>query len=51
MIEAIILCLAVVLTLVVLFLAKRHGVVMRPDAGGLEALPKALHEAEMKKER
>ena len=51
MMEAIIIGLVVVLTIVVLCVAKRHGVVMRPDAGGLEALPKALHDAEMKKER
>ena len=34
--------------ILVIVLAKRHGIVMRPEADGLEALPKELHEAELR---
>lgn len=49
MIENIILVLVLAVTVGILWLAKRHGIVMRPEADGLEALPKELHEAEMRK--
>lgn len=48
MTETIILFLVVAATVVILWLAKRHGIVMRAEADGLEALPKELHEAEMR---
>lgn len=48
MTETIILLLVVAATVVILWLAKRHGIVMRAAADGLEALPKELHEAENK---
>lgn len=48
MIENIILVLVLAVTVGILWLAKRHGIVMRPEADGLEALPKELHEAEMR---
>ncbi|WP_303238141.1 hypothetical protein [uncultured Bilophila sp.] len=48
MTEAIILIIVLGVTVGILWLAKRHGIVMRVDADGLEALPKELHEAEMR---
>ncbi len=48
MVENIILLIVLAVTVGILWLAKRHGVVMRPEADGLEALPKELHEAEMR---
>ncbi|WP_308774846.1 hypothetical protein [uncultured Bilophila sp.] len=48
MIENIILIIVLAVTVGILWLAKRHGIVMRPEADGLEALPKELHEAEMR---
>lgn len=48
MIETIILLMVLAVTVGILWLAKRHGIVMRPEADGLEALPKELHEAEMR---
>lgn len=47
MIETIILILIVAATIAILWLARRHGIVMRAEADGLEALPQELHEAEM----
>ena len=51
MVEAIILIVALAVTVGILRLAKRHGIVMRPEADGLEALPKELHEAELRREK
>ena len=48
MVEAIILIVVLAVTVGILWLAKRHGIVMRPEADGLEALPKELHEAAIK---
>ena len=48
MVEAIILIVVLAVTVGILWLAKRHGIVMRPEADGLEALPKGLHEAELR---
>lgn len=48
MVEAIILIVVLAVTVGILWLAKRHGIVMRPEADGLEALPKELHEAELR---
>ena len=48
MTEAIILIIVLGFTVGILWLAKRYGIVMRVDADGLEALPKELHEAEMR---
>ena len=48
MLEAIILIIVLAATVGILRLAKRHGIVMRVEADGLEALPKELHEAEMR---
>ena len=45
MVESIILIVVLAVTVGILWLAKRHGIVMRPEADGLEALPKELHEA------
>ena len=50
MIETIILVLVVALTVGILWLARRLGIVMRPEADGLEALPKELHEAELRRQ-
>ena len=51
MVEAIILIVVLAVTVGILWLAKRHGIVMRPEADGLEALPKELHEAELRNKR
>ncbi|GEM_PF-483336 len=48
MVEAIILIVVLAVTVGILWLAKRHGIVMRPEADGLEALPKELHEVELR---
>ena len=48
MVEAIILIVVLAVTVGILWLAKRHGIVMRPEADGLEALPKELPEAELR---
>ena len=48
MVEAVILAVVLAVTVLILWLAKRHGIVMRAEADGLEALPKELHEAEMR---
>lgn len=48
MIQNGILILVLAVTVGILWLAKRLGIVMRPDADGLEALPKEFHEAEMR---
>ena len=48
MVEHIILALVLAVTVGILWLAKRLGIVMRPDADGLEALPKELHDAELR---
>ena len=48
MVENIILVIVLAVTVGILWLAKRHGIVMRPEADGLEALPKELHEAELR---
>lgn len=48
MVEAIILIVVLAVTVGILWLAKRHGIVMRPEADGLEALPKELHEEELR---
>ena len=48
MVEAIILIVVLAVTVGILWLAKRHGIVMRPEADGLEARPKELHEAELR---
>ena len=48
MVESIILIVVLAVTVGILWLAKRHGIVMRPEADGLEALPKELHEAELR---
>lgn len=48
--ETVILCVAVLATVGVLRFVKRHGIVLRPDAGGLEAVPKEIHEAEKRRE-
>ena len=37
MVEAIILIVVLAVTVGILWLAKRHGIVMRPEADGLEA--------------
>lgn len=50
MVETLILIIVLVFTVGILWLAKRHGIVMRPEADGLEALPKELHEAELRRE-
>ena len=50
MVENIILVIVLAVTVGILWLAKRHGIVMRPEADGLEALPKELHEAELQRE-
>lgn len=42
MVEAIILIVVLAVTVGILWLAKRHGIVMRPEADGLEALPKSF---------
>lgn len=51
MIEAVILAIVLAVTVLILWLAKRHGIVMRAEADGLEALPKELHEAEMREKK
>lgn len=51
MVEAIILIVVLAVTVGILWLAKRHGIVMRPEADGLEALPKELHEAELRNKK
>lgn len=51
MVETLILIIVLVFTVGILWLAKRHGIVMRPEADGLEALPKELHEAELRREK
>ena len=48
MVEAIILIVVLAVTVGILWLAKRHGIVMHPEADGLEALPKELHAAELR---
>lgn len=48
MIETVILVIVLAVTVFILWLAKRHGIVMGAEADGLEALPKELHEAEMR---
>ena len=48
MVENIILVIVLAVTVGILWLAKRHGIVMRPEADGLEALHKELHEAELR---
>ena len=48
MVENIILVIVLAVTVGILWLAKRHGIVMRPEADGLEALPKELQEAELR---
>lgn len=48
MVENIILVIVLAVTVGILWLAKRHGIVMRPEADGLEALSKELHEAELR---
>ena len=48
MIETVILVIVLAVTVFILWLAKRHGIVMRAEADGLEGLPKELHEAEMR---
>ena len=47
MTEAIILIIVLGVTVGILWLAKRHGIVMRVDADGLEALPKELHDQKL----
>ena len=47
MVENIILVIVLAVTVGILWLAKRHGIVMRPEADGLEALPKELHVADL----
>ena len=51
MVETLILIIVLAFTVGILWLAKRHGIVMRPEADGLEALPKELHEAELRREK
>ncbi len=51
MIETIITVLVLCVTVAILWLARRHGIVMRPEADGLEALPKELHEAELREKK
>jgi hypothetical protein len=51
MIEVVILAVVLAVTVLILWLAKRHGIVMRAEADGLEALPKELHEAEMREKK
>ncbi|MEG1610511.1 MAG: hypothetical protein RR317_04950 [Bilophila sp.] len=46
MFETITLIVIVLATLGVLWLAKRHGIVLRPDATGLSAVPKELDKPE-----
>ena len=48
MVENIILVIVMAVPVGILWLAKRHGIVMRPEADGLEALAKELHEAELR---
>lgn len=48
MVENSILVLVLAVTVGILWLAKRLGIVMRPNADGLEALPKELHDAELR---
>ena len=48
MVENIIRVIVLAVTVGILWLAKLHGIVMRPEADGLEALPKELHEAELR---
>ncbi len=50
MVETLILIIVLAFTVGILWLAKRHGIVMRPEADGLEAFPKELHEAELRRE-
>lgn len=42
--------LVVAVTLGILWLARKHGIVMHPEADGLGAMPKELHEAQLRKE-
>lgn len=51
MIESVILVIVLAVTVLILWLAKRHGIVMRAEADGLEALPKELHEAELRENK
>lgn len=51
MIESVILVIVLAVTVLILWLAKRHGIVMRVEADGLEALPKELHEAELREKK
>ena len=51
MVETLILIIVLAFTVGILCLAKRHGIVMRPEADGLEALPKELHEVELRREK
>lgn len=50
MIEVLILAAIIGATVLTLWLAKKHGIVLRSDAGGLEAVPREIHEAELRKE-
>lgn len=49
--ELLVLALAVAATIGVLVFVRRHGIVLRPDAGGLEALPKEMHDAEQRRQQ
>ena len=50
MVETLILIIVLAFTVGILWLAKPHGIVMRPEAGRLGELPKELHEAELRRE-
>ena len=51
MVETLILIIVLAFTVGMWWLAKRHGIVLRPEGDGLEALPKELHEAELRREK
>lgn len=42
MVEAIILIVVLAVTVGILWLAKRHGIVMRPEADGLKPFPRSF---------
>ncbi len=49
--ECLVIALAVAATVGVLVFVRRHGIVLRPDAEGLEAVPREIHEAEQRRQR
>ena len=49
--ECLVIALAVAATVGVLVFVRRHGIVLRRDADGLDAVPREIHEAEQRRLR